>query len=259
MLRGGRHLLLRAPRAWARDLPRAGRLRRAGPRGGPRGRRRLVQRGAPWWAGSPWPAVLRAGYGPQTFTPGPLVEAMRAGSVLFVNELNRMPEAVQNVLLPRARRAADRRAPRGRGPGRARLLPRRHPELRSSTWPPGTCPRPCATGSSTSPSPGSPRPRSAPSWPPRPAPRPPSPPGPSASPAPAARISAVRKGASVRAASAAGLALALSPRPGLAERAAAAVAALRTRVDLRDDAGLPFEAVLAELIQAADAVWSEEA
>lgn len=46
------------------------------------------------------PAVLRAGYLPEHFLPGPLVAAMRAGAVLFVNELNRMPEGVQNVLLP---------------------------------------------------------------------------------------------------------------------------------------------------------------
>jgi MoxR-like ATPase len=46
------------------------------------------------------PVVLKAGYGPDTFTPGPLVQAMRAGGILFINELNRMPESVQNVLLP---------------------------------------------------------------------------------------------------------------------------------------------------------------
>ena len=46
------------------------------------------------------PAVLRAGYLPEHFVAGPLVGAMRAGAVLFVNELNRMPEGVQNVLLP---------------------------------------------------------------------------------------------------------------------------------------------------------------
>lgn len=46
------------------------------------------------------PVVLKAGYGPETFTPGPLIRAMREGGVLFINELNRMPEAVQNVLLP---------------------------------------------------------------------------------------------------------------------------------------------------------------
>ena len=46
------------------------------------------------------PVVLKSGYGPDTFTPGPLILAMRAGGVLFINELNRMPEAVQNVLLP---------------------------------------------------------------------------------------------------------------------------------------------------------------
>ena len=46
------------------------------------------------------PLVLARGYGDDTFFAGPLVQAMRCGSVLFVNELNRMPEAVQNVLLP---------------------------------------------------------------------------------------------------------------------------------------------------------------
>ena len=46
------------------------------------------------------PAVLATGYRPESFLPGPLVRAMRDGAVLFVNELNRMPEGVQNVLLP---------------------------------------------------------------------------------------------------------------------------------------------------------------
>jgi MoxR-like ATPase len=46
------------------------------------------------------PLVLQCGYGEQSFTPGPLVEAMRDGKILFINELNRMPESVQNVLLP---------------------------------------------------------------------------------------------------------------------------------------------------------------
>jgi len=46
------------------------------------------------------PAVLAHGYRAEHFVPGPLVAAMRAGGVLFVNELNRMPEGVQNVILP---------------------------------------------------------------------------------------------------------------------------------------------------------------
>lgn len=46
------------------------------------------------------PAVLAQGYTADAFVPGPLAEAMRQGAVLFVNELNRMPEGVQNVLLP---------------------------------------------------------------------------------------------------------------------------------------------------------------
>jgi len=46
------------------------------------------------------PLVLKQGYGADSFFAGPLVEAMRGGGVLFINELNRMPESVQNVLLP---------------------------------------------------------------------------------------------------------------------------------------------------------------
>jgi MoxR-like ATPase len=46
------------------------------------------------------PLVLRQGYSEESFFAGPLVRAMRAGAVLFINELNRMPESVQNVLLP---------------------------------------------------------------------------------------------------------------------------------------------------------------
>lgn len=46
------------------------------------------------------PGVLQKGYLPELFIPGPLTSAMQQGAVLFVNELNRMPEGVQNVLLP---------------------------------------------------------------------------------------------------------------------------------------------------------------
>ncbi len=46
------------------------------------------------------PGVLRDGYRRGVFLKGPLVEAMERGGVLFINELNRMPEGVQNVLLP---------------------------------------------------------------------------------------------------------------------------------------------------------------
>ena len=46
------------------------------------------------------PLVLRLGYGDEAFVAGPLVRAMRGGHVLFLNELNRLPEAAQNLLLP---------------------------------------------------------------------------------------------------------------------------------------------------------------
>jgi MoxR-like ATPase len=46
------------------------------------------------------PTVLKQGYGKESYFDGPLAKAMKAGAVLFINELNRMPEGVQNVLLP---------------------------------------------------------------------------------------------------------------------------------------------------------------
>ncbi len=36
----------------------------------------------------------------ESFIPGPLYQSMEEGEVLLINELNRMPEMVQNVLLP---------------------------------------------------------------------------------------------------------------------------------------------------------------
>ncbi len=44
--------------------------------------------------------VIAKGYSRETFIPGPLTQAMTEGSFLFINELNRMPEGTQNVLLP---------------------------------------------------------------------------------------------------------------------------------------------------------------
>ncbi|GAB4340573.1 MAG: hypothetical protein Kow0099_16610 [Candidatus Abyssubacteria bacterium] len=46
------------------------------------------------------PIVLTKGYTHAAFIPGPLAQAMLEEGILFINELNRMPESVQNVLLP---------------------------------------------------------------------------------------------------------------------------------------------------------------
>ncbi|TWP34224.1 AAA family ATPase [Leekyejoonella antrihumi] len=43
--------------------------------------------------------VLARGYSPDVFVDGPLLEAMRAGTLLYVEELNRVPEETLNVLL----------------------------------------------------------------------------------------------------------------------------------------------------------------
>ncbi len=43
--------------------------------------------------------VLERGYGPDTFVDGPLVTALREGCLLYVEELNRVPEETLNVLV----------------------------------------------------------------------------------------------------------------------------------------------------------------
>ena len=44
--------------------------------------------------------VMAKGYTKEAFIEGPLYKAMVEGAFLFINELNRMPEGTQNVLLP---------------------------------------------------------------------------------------------------------------------------------------------------------------
>lgn len=46
------------------------------------------------------PTVLKKGYSADSYFEGPLAKALKNGSLLFINELNRMPEGVQNILLP---------------------------------------------------------------------------------------------------------------------------------------------------------------
>ena len=43
--------------------------------------------------------VLEDGYTPDVFVDGPLVEALRHGSLLYVEELNRVPEETVNLLI----------------------------------------------------------------------------------------------------------------------------------------------------------------
>ena len=45
------------------------------------------------------PLVIKKGYSDETFVHGPLTAAMKDGDCLFINEINRMPESTQNVLL----------------------------------------------------------------------------------------------------------------------------------------------------------------
>ncbi len=43
--------------------------------------------------------VLAEGYSPEVFLDGPLVEALRTGSLLYVEEINRVPEETLNVVI----------------------------------------------------------------------------------------------------------------------------------------------------------------
>lgn len=45
------------------------------------------------------PVVIAKGYSEESFIYGPLSKAMMEGGILFINELNRMPESTQNILL----------------------------------------------------------------------------------------------------------------------------------------------------------------
>ena len=45
------------------------------------------------------PMVMEQGYTPDVFIQGPLLRAMTSGSILFVNEINRLPSSLQNIFL----------------------------------------------------------------------------------------------------------------------------------------------------------------
>jgi MoxR-like ATPase len=99
VLDGGRHLLLEGPVGSGKTTLAAaacGRLGRDTIRID--GDDRFSESRLAGWFDPP--LVLRLGYGEDAFVAGPLVRAMRDGSVLFLNELNRLPEAAQNLLLP---------------------------------------------------------------------------------------------------------------------------------------------------------------
>ena len=44
--------------------------------------------------------VLQSGYQKDSFVPGPLCLALQQGAILLINEFNRLPVSVQNILLP---------------------------------------------------------------------------------------------------------------------------------------------------------------
>ena len=89
--------------------------------------------------------VLKDGYRPEHFVPGPLARAMRAGGILYVEELNRAPSGALNALLT-ALSDALRRGAAARPRRRARRAsPSSAPRTRSTT----SAPRGCRAGSPT--------------------------------------------------------------------------------------------------------------
>lgn len=99
VLGGGRHLLLEGPVGSGKTTLAQEACRRLGRRTiRVDGDDRFTETRLAGWFDPP--LVLRLGYGEGAFVPGPLVRAMREGRVLFLNELNRLPEGAQNLLLP---------------------------------------------------------------------------------------------------------------------------------------------------------------
>ena len=43
--------------------------------------------------------VLAEGYSPEVFLDGPLIEALRTGALLYIEEINRVPEETLNVII----------------------------------------------------------------------------------------------------------------------------------------------------------------
>jgi MoxR-like ATPase len=98
-LSGGRHLLLEGPVGSGKTtlaLAACGSLGRETVRVD--GDDRFTEGRLAGWFDPP--LVLARGYREDAFIPGPLLRAMCEGRVLFLNELNRLPEAAQNLLLP---------------------------------------------------------------------------------------------------------------------------------------------------------------
>ena len=89
--------------------------------------------------------VLKEGYRPEHFVPGPLARAMTAGGILYLEEMNRAPSGALNVLMT-ALSERYLEVPR-LGPDRSarRASPSSAPRTRSTT----SARRGCRAGSST--------------------------------------------------------------------------------------------------------------
>lgn len=98
-VRAGKHLMIEGPVGVGKTVLAAAVARHLGrPIFRVDGDERYTEQKLAGWFDPP--IVLERGYVPEAFIPGPLTNAMREGGVLFINEMNRMPEGVQNILLP---------------------------------------------------------------------------------------------------------------------------------------------------------------
>ena len=99
-LAGGRHLLLEGPVGVGQDDRGPGRLPPPGARDRPRRRRRPLHREPPRRLVRPAARASSSATATKRSSRGRWSRPCARGRVLFLNELNRLPEAAQNVLLP---------------------------------------------------------------------------------------------------------------------------------------------------------------
>ncbi len=98
-IRSGRHLMIEGPVGVGKTILAVAVARHLGrPIFRVDGDERYTEQKLSGWFDPP--IVLEKGYIKEAFSAGPLTSAMLEGGVLFMNEMNRMPEGVQNILLP---------------------------------------------------------------------------------------------------------------------------------------------------------------